>query len=128
MNIKRTALFVLFAGVMVMAGVASAHHGTANYETSKSITVKGTVSDFQFINPHVIIVMDGKDDTGKPQKWSGELTSPNRLSRNGWTKSSIKPGDTISISGYPSKSGSPEMWIQKVMLASGEDLPTGGGN
>jgi hypothetical protein len=125
---KRMASFALLVGLMTFASVAFAHHGTANYDTSKTVSVKGAVTDFQFINPHVIIAMDGKDETGKPQKWQGELTSPNRLSRAGWTKSSVKPGDTITISGYPSKSGSPEIWIQKVTLASGEDLPTGGGN
>ena len=128
MKNKRMASFALLIGLMTLASVAFAHHGTANYDTSKTVTVKGAVTDFQFINPHVIIAMDGKDETGKAQKWQGELTSPNRLSRAGWTKSSVKPGDTITISGYPSKSGSPEIWIQKVTLASGEDLATGGGN
>jgi hypothetical protein len=122
------ASFALLVGLMTLASVAFAHHGTANYDTSKTVTVKGAVTDFQFINPHVLISMDGKDETGKSEKWQGELTSPNRLSRAGWTKSSVKPGDTLTISGYPSKSGSPEIWIQKVTLASGEDLPTGGGN
>jgi hypothetical protein len=125
---KRMASFALLIGLMTLASVAFAHHGTANYDTSKTVTVKGAVTDFQFINPHVLISMDGKDETGKTEKWQGELTSPNRLSRAGWTKSSVKPGDTLTISGYPSKSGSPEIWIQKVTLASGEDLPTGGGN
>jgi hypothetical protein len=125
---KRIVSFALLVGIMTLASVAFAHHGTANYDTSKTVTVKGAVTDFQFINPHVLISMDGKDETGKTEKWQGELTSPNRLSRAGWTKSSVKPGDTLTISGYPSKSGSPEIWIQKVTLASGEDLPTGGGN
>ena len=128
MNNKRMASFALLVGLMTLASVAFAHHGTANYDTAKTITVKGAVTDFQFINPHVLISMDGKDETGKTEKWQGELTSPNRLSRAGWTKSSVKPGDTLTISGYPSKSGSPEIWIQKVTLASGEDLSTGGGN
>jgi hypothetical protein len=122
------AIFALMVGLMTLASVAFAHHGTANYDTSKTITVKGAVSEFQFINPHVLIAMDGKDESGKLQKWQGELTSPNRLSRVGWTKSSVKPGDTLTISGYPAKSGSPEIWIQKVVLGSGEELATGGGN
>ena len=128
MKSKRMAIFALMAGLMTLASVAFAHHGTANYDTSKTVTVKGAVSDFQFINPHVLIAMDGKDESGKLQKWQGELTSPNRLSRAGWTKSSVKPGDTLTISGYPAKSGSPEIWIQKVVLGSGEELATGGGN
>ena len=128
MKNRRMASLALLVGVMTIASVAFAHHGTANYDTSKTVTVKGTVTDFQFINPHVLISMDGKDEGGKLQKWSGELTSPNRLSRGGWTKRSIKLGDTLTISGYPTKSGTPEIWIQKVVLGSGEELPTGGGN
>ena len=114
--------------VLALASVALAHHGTANYDTSKQISVKGTVTGFEFVNPHVQIAWEAKDDAGATQKWEGELTSPNRLSRVGWTKSSIKPGDTITISGYPTKSGAHEIWIQKVMLASGDELPTGMGN
>lgn len=115
-------------GLLALASVALAHHGTANYDTSKQITVKGVVTGFEFVNPHVQIAWDAKDESGATQKWDGELTSPNRLSRVGWTKSSIKPGDTITISGYPTKSGAHEIWIQKVVLSSGEELPTGMGN
>jgi hypothetical protein len=128
MNKRRVVSFVLFVGLIMLASAAFAHHGTANYDTTKSVTVKGSVTDFQFINPHVLIFMEAKEETGKVRKWQGELTSPNRLTRVGWTKSSIKPGDIITISGYPTKSGSPEIWIQKVVLASGEELASGGGN
>ena len=105
MKNMRRATIALFAGVLLLAGAAFAHHGTANYDTSKMINVKGVVTDFQFVNPHVQIVMDVKEDNGKVKSWSGELTSPNRLSRLGWTKSSIKAGDVITIGGYPTKSG-----------------------
>jgi Family of unknown function (DUF6152) len=124
----RFSFLVLCVGLLTIASVAFAHHGTANYDTNKTISVKGVVTGFEFVNPHVQIFWDAKDDSGTTQKWQGELTSPNRLSRVGWTKSSIKPGDTIIIGGYPTKSGSHEIWIQKVTLASGEDLPTGMGN
>jgi hypothetical protein len=124
-RINFSAMFIL---LLTLAPVTFAHHGTANYDTSKSITVKGVVTGFDFINPHVQIFWEAKDDSGTMQKWQGELTSPNRLTRVGWTKSSIKPGDTITISGYPTKSGSTEIWIQKVVTGNGEELPTGGGN
>jgi hypothetical protein len=129
-NVKnaRVSFLALCIGLFVSAGVVSAHHGTANYDTNKTITVKGVVTGFDFVNPHVEISWDAKDDSGTTQKWQGELTSPNRLTRVGWSKSSIKAGDTITISGYPTKSGSHEIWIQKVVLASGEELPTGMGN
>jgi hypothetical protein len=124
----RVRFLALCIGLLAIAGVAFAHHGTANYETTKTITVKGMVTGFEFVNPHVQIYWEAKDDSGTTQKWQGELTSPNRLTRVGWTKSSIKPGDTITIGGYPTKSGSHEIWIQKIVLASGEELPTGLGN
>jgi Family of unknown function (DUF6152) len=118
----------MFILLLTLAPVAFAHHGNANYDTGKSITVKGVVTGFDFINPHVQIFWEAKDDAGTMQKWQGELTSPNRLTRVGWKKSSIKPGDTITISGYPTKSGSTEIWIQKVVMGNGEELPMGGGN
>jgi hypothetical protein len=113
---------------LLAASAAFAHHGTANYETTKSVSVTGTVTDFNFTNPHVQIFMDVKDATGKVAKWQGELTSPNHLSRSGWHKDTIKPGDLITISGFPTKSGTPEIWIQKVVLADGTQLDTSGGN
>jgi hypothetical protein len=128
LKIFRIKRAILFIALLAFTGAAFAHHGTANYDTTKTVTVKGVVTDFNFVNPHVEIFWDVKDETGAAQKWQGELTSPNRLTRVGWSKNSIKPGDTISISGYPTKSGSHEIWIQKVVLANGEELSTGGGN
>jgi hypothetical protein len=108
--------------------MAFAHHGTANFDTTKSVTVKGSVTNFQFINPHVTIAMDVKDDKGNVLNWQGALTSPNHLMRSGWSKDTLKTGDVITISGFPAKTGAPEIWIQKVVLASGEALDTSGGN
>jgi hypothetical protein len=127
-NSRVTFLAVCLGLLIALAPAAYAHHGTANYDTSKTITVKGTVTGFEFVNPHVQIYWEAKGEPGSDPKWQGELTSPNRLSRVGWTKTSIKPGDTITIEGYPTKSGSHEIWIQKVTLADGSDLPTGMGN
>jgi hypothetical protein len=129
-NVKNSHVMALAAclGLVVLAPSAFAHHGTANYDTSSKVTVKGVVSGFEFVNPHVQISWDAKDSSGTMQKWVGELTSPNHLMRVGWTKNSIKAGDEITINGYGTKSGSHEIWIQKVSLANGEDLPTGGGN
>ena len=94
---------------------------------NSQVTVKGTVTDFQF-NPHVLIFMKAKDESGNVSDWQGELTSPNHLSRAGWKKSTIKPGDVITISGYTTKSGTHEIWIQKVIAADGTPIDTSGGN
>jgi hypothetical protein len=114
--------------LMVAAVQLSAHHGTASYDTSKSATVKGTVTDFQFVNPHVLVFLDAKDDKGNVLKWQGELTSPNHLVRNGWTRSSLKPGDQITLAGFPAKSGVTSLWITKVLLADGTSLDPSVGN
>jgi len=128
MRNSRVSIFALCVGLLALAPLAFAHHGTANYDTGKQITVKGTVTGFEFVNPHVQIFWDAKDDAGAAQKWQGELTSPNRLSRVGWSKSTLKAGDSITITGYPTKSGSHEIWIQKVVTGDGQEMQTGGGN
>jgi hypothetical protein len=110
----------------ILSGPAFAHHGAAAYDMSKSITVTGTVTDFQFVNPHVLIAMDAKDPSGKMEKWQGELTSPNHLARAGWTKSTIKLGDQVTLTGGPAKSGQPTMWIRKVEK-DGQEVSLGGG-
>jgi hypothetical protein len=125
----RTKFISLIAlGVLLAVSVPTfAHHGSAAYDMSKSATVTGTVTDFQFVNPHVLISIDVKDpSTGKIEHWQGELTSPNHLARAGWTKSTLKPGDEVTITGGPAKSGSPTMWIRKISK-DGQEVSLGGG-
>ncbi len=76
----------------------------------------GTLTEYQFVNPHVLIWIDVKDPaTGKIVKWGGELTSPNHLVRAGWSKNTFKPGDQITMTGSPLKTGAPSMAIRKIM-------------
>ena len=112
--------------LLTLSGTAFAHHGSAAYDMSKTVTVTGTVTDFQFVNPHVLIAMDVKDSSGKLEKWQGELTSPNHLARVGWTKSTLKPGDEVTLTGGAAKSGSPTMWIRKI-TKDGQEVSLGGG-
>ncbi len=128
MRNDKAVFFVFVVAVLLMfSGSAFAHHGSAAYDMSKTTSVTGTVTDFQYVNPHVLIAMDVKDpSTGKVVKWEGELTSPNHLSRAGWTKSTIKPGDVLTWTGGPSKTGSPTMWIRKIER-NGEVISLGGG-
>jgi hypothetical protein len=128
MNTRTLTIPALAVGFLTISVPLFAHHGTASYDTSKTVTVKGTVTDFQFINPHVLLYLDVKDDKGNVQKWQGELTSPNHLERAGWTRTSLKLGDQITISGYPAKSGANSMWISKVLQADGTPLNPGLGN
>jgi hypothetical protein len=128
MRNKLMAFLMALSVFSVLAVATFAHHGGAAYDTSKMTTVTGTVSDFAFANPHVIISMDVKDpSTGKIDKWQGELTSPNHLARAGWTKSTIKAGDELTMSGAALKDGGPAMAIRKI-VKNGEQIPTGGGD
>lgn len=128
MKAKLISVIVTAVVFLMVAVQLSAHHGTASYDTTKNITVKGAVTDFQFVNPHVLVFLDAKDDKGNVQKWQGELTSPNHLARNGWTRSSLKPGDAITLAGFPAKSGVTSLWITKVLLADGTSLDPSVGN
>ncbi len=113
-------------GLLFVTSPTYAHHGAAAYDTAKTATVTGTVTEFNFINPHVMISMDVKNASGGVDKWQGELTSPNRLARGGWTKSTLKPGDQLTITGGVAKSGANTLWINKV-VKDGVELPLGMG-
>jgi hypothetical protein len=99
-----------------------AHHGAAAFDVTKMVTVKGTVTDFQYVNPHVQVYFDAKNDKGEPEAWQGELTAPNKLSRAGWTKRTLKPGDMITVTGNPAANGAHTLWIRKLIGPDGESL------
>ena len=99
-----------------------AHHGAAAFDVTKMVTVKGTVTDFQYVNPHVQVYFDAKSDKGEPEAWQGELTAPNKLSRAGWTKRTLKPGDMITVTGNPAANGAHTLWIRKLIGPDGESL------
>jgi hypothetical protein len=116
---------ILFAGLAILLTFsvsAFGHHGASPYDTSKLTTLKGTVSDFQFINPHVEISVDVPNEKGQPETWIGEANSPNVLSRHGWDRNIIKKGDTITVIGNRGKNGSKTLRLQKVVLPSGQEL------
>ena len=99
-----------------------AHHGAAAFDVTKMVTVKGTVTDFQYVNPHVQVYFDAKNDKGETEAWQGELTAPNKLSRAGWTKRTLKPGDMITVTGNPAANGAHTLWIRKLIGPDGESL------
>src|SRR4029077_17177561 len=101
-RMKNLALFLAtIICVVLISAPLPAHHGEANYDTDKTVSVKGTVTDFQFVNPHVQISMDVKNDKGEIEKWIGEARSPAMLSRyGGWDKNTIKVGDVITFYGH----------------------------
>jgi len=111
-----------FVLLLLISSPVLAHHGTSAYDTSKMTTVKGTVTDFQFNNPHVMISVEAKDDKGKVETWTSEANSPNVLTRHGWNRDIIKKGDQITIIGNRPKNGAKTLRLQKVVLSDGQEL------
>jgi hypothetical protein len=114
--------FALVVGGSCFSFPLFAHHGTAAFDTKNVVTVKGTMTEFRFINPHVQLFFDVKNDKGEVEKWQAELTAPNKMSRAGWDKQTLKPGDSITASGYVAKDGAHTMWLTKLIGSDGQDL------
>jgi hypothetical protein len=99
-----------------------AHHGAASYDISKMTTLKGTVTSIQWMNPHTEVDIEVNDAAGKPEKYIVESVSPLGLSRIGWTKSSLKPGDQITVTGNLSRNGTHILRLKKIVFPSGEEI------
>ncbi len=116
----------MFLGLVSAVAPVYAHHGAASYDNTKSVTIKGTVTDFLFNNPHVQIYFDAKDENGSVQHWACELGSPSWLFRKNWTRKSMKAGDEVTIVAHPNKDANVRvMSLVKVVLPSGEELDNG---
>jgi uncharacterized protein DUF6152 len=102
--VTSSALFVL---LLVAGAPLVAHHGNVAYDEQHPITIAGNVTEFVWSNPHCQIYLDVKDQKGSVVGWSVESQSPGILRRNGWSRDSIKPGDHITVTLVPAKSGAP---------------------
>lgn len=126
LKIFRTRQFRVFLGFLALLVVyvpAYGHHGASMFDMVRLVTVKGTVTSFEWINPHSMIYADVKDDQGNLQKWAIETRGgPNALTRAGWSKDTVKPGDQVTFVGHPAKNGSSSMRLAKVVLADGKEL------
>lgn len=124
--LRQIVLSAAVAAMLLAGAGVSAHHGAGAYDRSQSVTVKGTVTRFDFINPHVLIYIAASGPDGRDVVWSGELTSPNRLARMGgptaWHKDLLKPGDVITLTGNPASNGAPVMLISRVEDEEGHVL------
>lgn len=102
----KAKLPVLIGGMLLVASAVPmlAHHSiAAEFDQSKTVTVTGTVTKLDWMNPHIWVYVDAKDASGKVTKWQFEGGPPNSLRRNGWTKNSLKEGDTVTVEGIRAK-------------------------
>jgi len=115
------AVLVLIAG----SSPAWAHHGGSEYDTKNPITLKGTVTEYYWANPHCQIYVDVKDDKGKTVNWAIETLAPAVMKRAGWNRELLHPGDAVTITLVPSKNGTPVGMVRKLVLPNGQELGPG---
>lgn len=120
-------LLVFFAVILsfLMVCVSMfAHHGNSAYDMSKTINIKATVTKFEYSNPHAQVYFDVTDDKGEAEHWVAETTNPGMLNRVGWTKNSLRPGDQVTLIANPNRVGARVVFLEKVVLANGQELAT----
>jgi hypothetical protein len=118
---RRVTIFVMCA-LMFVAMSARAHHSTAMYDTQNPVTISGKVTRFEWTNPHAFVYLEVTDDSGKVVEWEVEMMSLNHLRSYGWTSRTVKPGETITATGAPARSGAPSMIANRMKLPDGREI------
>ena len=121
MRIPRS-FFVVAIAVLIVSAPIFAHHGNAEYDEKRPLTLKGTATEFMWASPHSKIFFDVKDTKGSIVHWSIETLSPGKLARAGWTKDAVKPGDQVTLTFSPAKNGALMGFLQKVVFLDGKQL------
>jgi hypothetical protein len=121
MTLRSTVLGAALA-VLVMTATTGAHHSTAMYDAQNPVTITGAVKRFEWTNPHAFVYLEVTDAQGKVVEWEVEMMSLNHLRSYGWTSRTVKPGDKISATGAPAKSGAPSMIANRMKLADGREI------
>jgi hypothetical protein len=125
MKTKLVLSFGLAVVLLMICVPMFAHHGGSEYDTKNLVTMKGTVTEFFWANPHCQVLFDVKDASGKVVNWAIETLAPAVLKRAGWNPETLHPGDQITITVAPSMKGTPVGMLRKVVLPNGKEL-TGG--
>ena len=116
MKIRPVALAVALA-VLASGMPAMAHHSFAMFDFERTVALKGVVKELQWTNPHVILWVETTPAAGQaPEIWSAELTSPGNLTRNGWTKRTLKPGDKVTVDISPLRDGGKGGGFRRAVL------------
>src|SRR5579863_762087 len=116
------SVFVLAAGLLSVSVPLFAHHGTTVFDMSKPVAIKGSVTEWDWSNPHCLLMFDVKDESGQVVHWIAETQNPANMVYAGWGKASFKPGDEVSVTLMPTKNGLPYGRIKLVVLPNGKTL------
>ncbi len=124
MKTKLLTSVAFMAGLLTVCGPTFAHHGASAYDTSKPVMMKGAVvTKYSWINPHTLIYFDYTDDKGEVLHWTAEIGSPSAVNLLGWTRTTLKPGDIVTVYVFQAKSHLSVGRLNKLVLA---DSQTGG--
>ena len=114
---------VVAVALLAAAARGSAHHAfAAEYDENRRVTVSGTVTRFNWINPHAWLYVEGRDEGGRVSSWSFEMGSPGGLTHRGWTRTTLKRGDSVTVEAYGAKDGSRRANVRTVLLPNGGKL------
>lgn len=119
---RATVVLCFAALLLVFATPAYVHHSGAMFERTKEITITGTVSEFNWTNPHSSFKVEVPDANGKIDVWAIEMNGPNNIVRLGWKRSTIKKGDKVSVRINPLRNGQPGGWYLGITLPDGKVL------
>ena len=127
MRTRAISIFALAASLLSASMPLLAHHGTAVFETDKTLTLKGSVTEWDWSNPHCLLQFNVKNESGQVVHWIAETQNPANMVYAGWGMASFKPGDEVTVTLMPTKNSLPYGRIKKVVLANGKTLNTSGG-
>jgi hypothetical protein len=119
---RRFKMVAVMVGILAFAGTVSAHHGAASFDTGKTITVTGTVTEFIWTNPHVLIKVDAKGDSAEAVHWVLEAWNPVTQAGRGWSKNTFKPGDEVSMEITPAKNDKPIGEVRGRIVINGKEF------
>jgi len=122
MKRKLMAIFIMAVGLLIVSTPLFAHHGAASFDTSKKLTVKGTVVEWFWANPHCFLRFDVKGEDGQTVQWAVETQSGPNITPLGYTKQTFKPGDEVTVTLTPVRNGKPLGRLLSVVLPSGKKL------
>ena len=117
--------FVAAAIAVLTSTTLAAHHGNASFDTSKQLTLKGTVTEWIWANPHCFLKIDATDDTGSVRNWALETQNPTAMTQHGWSRKAFNIGDQVTVVLEAVKNGAPIGRIVKITLANGSTLSAG---
>lgn len=119
----RIVIFVLIAGLSTLAAPSLAHHGRGGtYDTKRQVSLKGTVAEVLWRNPHIVIFVDAPDESGKVVRWTIEHSNITTLAQQGYGRTTLRAGQDVTAVVFPGADGTPKGLLAKIVFADGREI------